>query len=305
MSLTLVVFAGFYQAAHHTVQYANNLAQALHGKLVLLHVKRASMFDPYDHMAESFRQQELNRETDTAAALYRMAGELPTQPTVEVATDLLPIMAQGLAARHRPALFVLSQPDPARRDLSVAGACADLLRAGHYPLLVIPPAAPAGQSPRRILIAADREPFTLTDHAQALQQLLTLPGTELIVAHVSSGVEDDEGCSAALRAVQLSGLVEGLPAPKLRGYEHDNYAGGVFAAVQDTNADLVIVLARERSYLGELFHHSVTAQLLAHCPVPVLVLPVAGEAAPGGLSQSTTDTANQTAGALAGLSPAS
>ena len=64
MSPTLVVFAGFYQAARHTVQYANNLAQALHGKLVLLHVKRASMFDPYDHLAESFRQQELNRETD-------------------------------------------------------------------------------------------------------------------------------------------------------------------------------------------------------------------------------------------------
>ena len=305
MSPTLVVFAGFYQAARHTVQYANHLAQALHGKLVLLHVKRASMFDPYDHMAESFRQQELNRETDTAAALYRMAEELTTQPTVEVATDLLPIMAQDLAARHRPALFVLSQPDPARADASVAGACAELLQAGHYPLLVVPVAAPADQHPRRILIAADREPFTLADHAQALRQVLALPGAELIVAHVSSGVEDDEGCSAALRAVQLSGLVKGLATPGLRGYQHDDYAQGVLAAVQDTSADLVVVLARERSYLGELFHHSVTARLLAHCPVPVLVLPVAGEAAPADLSQSTTDAANWTAGALAGLSPAS
>lgn len=60
-------------------------------------------------------------------------------------------------------------------------------------------------------------------------------------------------------------------------YEHDDYAQGVFAAVQDTKADLVVVLAREPSYLGELFHHSITAQLLAHCPVPVLVLPVAAE----------------------------
>ena len=275
MSPTLVVFAGFYQAARHTVQYASNLALALHGKLVLLHVKRASLFDPYGHMAESFRQQELNRETDTAAALYRMAEELPTQPTVEVATDLLPIMAQDLAARHRPALFVLSQPDPARADASLAGACAELLQAGHYPLLVGPVAAPTDHPPRRILIAADRETFTLTKHAQALHQVLALPGTELIVAHVSSGVEDDEGCSAALRAVQLSGLVQGLATPGLRGYAHDDYAQGVLAAVQDTKADLVIVLARERSYLGELFHRSVTAQLLAHCPVPVLVLPVA------------------------------
>lgn len=277
MALTLVVFAGFYQAARHTVQYANNLALALHGKLVLLHVKRASMFDPYDHMSESLRQEELNRETETAAALYRLAEELPTQPTVEVATDLLPIMAQDLAARHRPALFVLSQPDAVRPDDSVAGACAELLRAGHYPILVVPATAPADHPPRRILIAADREPFMLTKHAQALQQVLALPGTEVIIAHVSSGVEDDEGCSAALRAVQLSGLVKGLDTPKLLGYEHDDYAKGVVAAVQDTKADLVVVLARERSYLGELFHHSVTAQLLAHCPVPILVLPVAAE----------------------------
>ena len=120
--------------------------------------------------------------------------------------------------------------------------------------------------------------------------MLALPGTELIVAHVSSGVEDDEGCSAALRAVQLSGLVQGLATPGLRGYAHDDYAQGVLAAVQDTKADLVIVLARERSYLGELFHRSVTAQLLAHCPVPVLVLPVAvavESVAPAGRATAT------------------
>ncbi|SDY47844.1 adenine nucleotide alpha hydrolase family protein [Hymenobacter psychrophilus] len=32
-------------------------------------------------------------------------------------------------------------------------------------------------------------------------------------------------------------------------------------------------LARQRSYLGEVFHRSVTARLLDRSPVPVLVLP--------------------------------
>ena len=134
MSLNLVVFAGFYPTARHTVHYANNLAQALHGQLVLLHVKRASLFDPYELMAESFRQEELARETETAAALYRLAEELHTQPTVEVATDLLPVVAQDLADRFQPALFVLSQPDeahPAAADLVTS--CAEILRAGNYP----------------------------------------------------------------------------------------------------------------------------------------------------------------------------
>ena len=304
MALTLVVFAGFYATPRHTVHYANTLTQALHGQLVLLHVNRASMFDPYALMAESFHQDELTRQTDTAAALYRLAEELPTQPTVEVATDLLPEVAQDLAKRHRPALFVLSQPDAAQADSSVPQACAELLRAGHFPLLLVPPTIPADQPPRRILIAADREPFTLAANTQPLRQLLALPGAELIVAHVSSGVEDDEGCSAALHAVQVSGLVQGLPTPELRGYQHDSYAEGVLAAVADTKADLVLVLARERSYLGELFHDSVTAQLLAHSPVPVLVLPVAATR-PVPESVDFASAAQYANTVLTGLTPAS
>ena len=304
MPLTLVVFAGFYPTPRHTVHYANTLAQALHGQLVLLHINRASMFDPYALMAESYHQEELNRQTETAAALYRLAEELPTQPTVEVATDLLPEVARDLAKRHHPALFVLSQPDAAQADSSVPQACAELLRAGHFPLLLVPPTVPADQPPRRILIAADAEPFTLAANAQPLRQLLALAGATLVVAHVSSGVEDDAGCSAALRAVQLSGLVEGRPTPELRGYAHDNYAEGVLAAVQDTQADLVIVLARERSYLGELFHTSVTAQLLRHCPVPVLVLPVAAPVAVPDSGKLAT-AAQLTNSVLSGLLPAS
>jgi nucleotide-binding universal stress UspA family protein len=90
-------------------------------------------------------------------------------------------------------------------------------------------------------------------------------------------VEDDESCALALRAVQASGLVEGLPVPELRGYQHAHYEQGVLAAARDMQADLIIVLARQRSYLGELFHRSVTAHLLLHSPVPVLVLPTAAE----------------------------
>ena len=55
ISLILIVFVVFYPTARHTVHYASSLTHALHGKLVLLHVKRASLFDPYELMAENFR----------------------------------------------------------------------------------------------------------------------------------------------------------------------------------------------------------------------------------------------------------
>jgi nucleotide-binding universal stress UspA family protein len=180
----------------------------------------------------------------------------------------------------------------------------EILRAGSYPLLVVSPTAPTEHPPRRIVIAADRESFGLAPEAEALRALLALPGVEVIVAHVSSGVEDDEGCALALRAVQASGLVDGLPTPQLRGYQHEHCEQGVLAAVFDTQADLVVMLARQRSFLGELFHHSVTARLLENCPVPVLVLPVV---APVSVTE-TPDFATAVGYAntvLTGLAPAS
>ena len=305
MSLSLIVFAGFYPPARCAMQYADTLAQALEGRLVLLHVSRASLFDPNDLLAQGYHQQELERQTDTAAILYQEAEGLRTVASVEVATDLLPAVAQDLANRYQPALFVLSQPDEARPAAAdLVTSCAEILRAGNFPLLVVAPNTRHDHPPRRILIAADREAFALTADAQALRPLLALPGTELVVAHVSSGVEDDEGCALALRAVQASSLVDGLPVPELRGYEHDNYAEGVLAAVQDFRADLVVVLARQRSYVGELFHRSVTAQLLVRCPVSVLVLPVAAEVPSRESIGFNTAIQNATA-VLHGLAPAS
>ena len=278
MLLTIVAFAGFYESARHAVHYADTLAEALHGRLVLLHVNRASLYDPYVLVGEGYHQAELSREGDTAAALYRQAEALHTPTTVEIATDLLPAVAQDVAQRHRPVLFVLGQPDLNHPSAaSVAMSCAELLRAGHYPLLVVPMRALATRAPHRMMIAADREPFALAPAAQPLCQLLAQAGSDVVVAHVSSGVEDDAGCGAALRAVQASGLV-GEITPELRGYEYNDYCEGVLAAVHDTQPDLVVMLARKRSFLGELFHRSVTARVLARCPVPVLVLPTGAPA---------------------------
>jgi nucleotide-binding universal stress UspA family protein len=50
-------------------------------------------------------------------------------------------------------------------------------------------------------------------------------------------------------------------------------AEGILQATQSGEVDLVVVLARPRSFWGQLFHHNVTAQVLLHSTVPVLVLP--------------------------------
>ena len=50
-------------------------------------------------------------------------------------------------------------------------------------------------------------------------------------------------------------------------------AEAILQAAQPADFDMVVLVARPHSFLGELFHHSVTAQVLLHSALPVLVLP--------------------------------
>ncbi|MCC3155163.1 universal stress protein [Hymenobacter sp. BT770] len=273
MKLTFVVLTSFYPASQQALEYADALCNAVHGRLLLLHAKRVSFFDPYIFAGEAWHQQELKEEADTKALLDRRVQQLHSRATLEMATDLLPDMARDLAKKHQPALFVLGRPGPEKISFEhLSPVAMELLRVVQLPMLLVPLGAPVPAVPQRVLIAADDEDFALGDTHGAVHQLLTSLRAELTVAHVTP-LEDDASCARALHAVQHSGLTKGLPEPTLRGYQAELPAEGVLAAVRDINAGLVVVMARTRSYLGELFHKSVTAQIIQHSPVPVLVVP--------------------------------
>jgi nucleotide-binding universal stress UspA family protein len=273
MGFSFIVLTTFYPAAQRAVHYADNLASALGGRLVLLHVNRSSVNGLYAFAGEAWKQEELKLATQTSSQLQQMAKQLHTPATVELATDLLPTVAQDLAQRYPAALFVVGLSDADTPTIERLCATAlELLRAAQQPVLVVPRSTRAASPPRRVLLAADQEAFTLPN-AAAVNELLRGLGAELTVAHVST-VEDDAGCAQALQAVEASGLSAGLSTVNLRGYLHLSPAAGLLEALVDTQADLLLVVARSRSYLGELFHRSVTAQVLANCTVPILILPV-------------------------------
>ncbi|OGX88860.1 universal stress protein [Hymenobacter glacialis] len=269
--LTFVAFAEDTAAPNHCLCYASTLAQSVNGQVLQLRVSGQSMTTPGTLTASLFEpdgQQCQSTATDQASEAYK----LHEHPAAQLPPDLPPALVQDLAKHHHPLMFVISQGPPDDEDEEVVDACADLLQT-NYPVLVLPLATPTDHMPRRILIAADREPFRLADNSLPLRELLALPRTKYHVVHVAGALEDGLGYGLAEKAVLGSRLFEGLPAPELLSYEYGNYARGLLAAVQDTRADLIVVLARQRSYFSELFHRSVTARLLQTCPVPVLVLP--------------------------------
>ena len=268
MTASLLILTDFFQAANHALDYATNLARPLNARLVLLNVRRDSVLDP-EHLTGDF--SNLSKEA-VALALNSAARSLPVPVVAEVGYGRVEVAVADAVARHHPALIILGRPDHSDLpDELVQTTSLDLLRHSPYPMLVVPHLVASTAPPRRVLLAVDGEPFSLGTHAGSMQQLFTALEAEVTVLHVSAGHHELD--PAALESVRQTGLLHGLPPAHTRTASNASPARGILQVAQPHDFDLLVVIARERSFLGQLFHHSVTAQLLLDSALPILVLP--------------------------------
>jgi nucleotide-binding universal stress UspA family protein len=171
-------------------------------------------------------------------------------------------------------LVVLGKPDTdAAPDELVSSLSLNLLRAISVPLLVVPIAAAADDVPQKLLLAVDGQAFQLdAPITEAAQQLLQgLSATPVVVQVAAPDADDDP--AAAVATVASSGLAAGLPQVQTHRLRHSTIPGGIVQAAAETQADLLVLVARRRSFLGQLFNSSVSAQVILHSPIPVLLLP--------------------------------
>lgn len=270
MPVSLLILTDFFQAANRALDYATNLAQPLNARLVLLNVRRNSVLDP-ERLTDDF--SNLSKEA-VALALNSVARDLPVPVVAEVGYGRVEVAVADAVARHHPALIVLGRPDHSNLpDELVQTTSLDLLRHAPYPMLMVPHLVASTAPPRRVLLAVDGEPFSLGAHAGTMQQLFTALKAEVTVLHVSAG--HHALAPTALESVRQTGLLLDLPPAHThtRTATNASPARGILQIAQPHDFDLLVVIARERSFLGQLFHHSVTAQVLLDSALPVLVLP--------------------------------
>ena len=271
MTPSLLILTDFFQAANRALDYATNLAQPLGARLVLLHVRRNSMLDP-ERLTGGL--SNLNNEA-LNMALSSMTSNLSVPVVAEVGHGRVATAVADAVDRHHPALIVLGRPNTEDTpDELVRTTALDMLRTAPYPMLVVPYNVQTTRPPRRVLLAADGEAFSLGQHAAAAQRLLHALQAEVTVLHVEEYAGPTATTAAALASVAATGLTAGLPEPiRTLSIVAPAPAEAILRAAQPADFDVVVLIARPRSFFGELFHHSVTAQVLLHSAVPVLVLP--------------------------------
>lgn len=269
MAVSLLVLTNFLPAANCALSYADTLAQAIGAQLVLLYVRRDSVLDP-EHLTG--RVNTLNQEA-IDEALASLTRQLPTPVLTEIGHGQVADAVAETLGRHQPALVVLGHRHTDNMaDELVSTAALDILRAAPQPMLVVPQHAGAATVPRRVLLAVDAEPFGLGAHAGLVRNFFGALPAQLTVLHVSP-TADPAATEAARAAVLRTGLAADLPPVAMLNLPHPGAAEGILQVGAGGEFDMVVLIARPRSFLGELFHRSVTAQVLLHSGLPVLVVP--------------------------------
>ncbi|MCB2408093.1 universal stress protein [Hymenobacter lucidus] len=270
MDLTLLILTDFFQAADRALAYASNLAGPLGAQQVLLNVSRDSVLDP-----ELFTGHLSKQSRAAAKALHSLADNLPGPVTTEVGHGRVAYAVADAIRRHQPALVVLGRSNTEDTpDELVSTTALDLLRTAPQPMLVVPYTVQAARPPRRVLLAVDGEDFSLGEHTSPMRHLLNGLRAKVTVLHLTQEEKVEEAEAELLKIVRRLELTSGLTEPvRILSRAAPDAAEAIISAAQPTNFDLVIVIARPRSFLGQLFHRSVTAQVLLHSAVPVLVLP--------------------------------
>ena len=274
MNPSIVVLTNLSEAAEKTARYAAVLGAPLHAHVTLLHFYQDPVMLAPELAVVAVAQTDRNY-ADTAAGMQALAQRLPGTTDIMVSTLPMPDAVAEAVQRYHPLFLAMGlSPEHDFLDELLHNLVLPVLRATHQPLLLVPEAAPAPIVPRRVLLVLDVEPFRLNAAGKKLAPLLAAWQAAYTVTHVVDGYEPvTPPRRLALADVRASGVVPPDAPLQLHQVPDATAADGILQALADTQADLLVLIARPRSFLGRRFHHSVTAEVLRRSPVPVLLVP--------------------------------
>ncbi|GAB3823919.1 universal stress protein [Hymenobacter jeollabukensis] len=271
MHPAFVVLTDFSPAAERALRYTTRLAEQVDGRLVLLHVYQDPLLEPEAAMVTLPMVLQSRKQILAELAERARQQALPTETHLSI--DTLGDAVTEVVAQHHPLLLALGREQHSTMiDRLLRHQAGPILQTARYPLLLVPECWSADAAPRRLVVAADDHGFWLTPQSLALGELIARWQPSTTVVHVGPAHGPSQA-AVGFEAVRRCELFGPLSDNSLYEVREEATATGILHAAAELQADMLVVLARPHTFLDGLFHRSVTAQLLQHSPVPVLVLP--------------------------------
>lgn len=165
-----------------------------------------------------------------------------------------------------PELVVMgTQGASGLKEVLMGSNTADVIKRGRFPVLAVPQNA-IYRTPKRILLADDGGPLDRAD-LKVLVGIARRSKAEVMVVRVNDPEEDGESADGS----GYDALLGDLPL------SHHSISGNkvntaLHEMAEQVDADLVVLLHRQRGIFENLFHRSTTTKLSMHTHIPLLVL---------------------------------
>jgi len=275
---TIVVLTEAIGSESYLAHFAAALAEPLGARLVLFHAFQDVVMDPEFGYTPAPLAIDTQREIQDALAA--LAARLPVESEVRVVIEPLRDAVEDAIRLYQPMLLVLGGAGRTDDwfDRLFANTSLSILRSAHYPLLLVPEGGPQpARVPRHALVAVDGDPFHLEATGLAARDLFSALQLKCsVVQALTTAADHDQPVIAAARglATVREGLhLDALPDSAFHPVRGHDPADVILQVASGLAADLLVLVARRRSFLGDLFHRSITAQVARRSSVPVLVLP--------------------------------
>jgi nucleotide-binding universal stress UspA family protein len=270
---TIIVPIDFSATALNAARYAADLALHIHASVKLLHVMPlpllvADVPFPYENYGMSI--EEVNKSMD------QLKEELHKRTNDKIAISGL--VTEGVFETQVKGMLIPGMENWVVMGTSGGGAV-NILMFGSFtifaakhlscPVIIVPPGVHYKKI-ENIGLACDMKNVTETVPFDEIKTICSGFSARLFVLYVS---KPDENMYPSVLSetkfmqINLSGI-----HPDFRIVTHEDASEGLAEFVEKAGIDMLMLIAKERNFVENIFHKSITKSLQAHSSVPVMVL---------------------------------
>jgi nucleotide-binding universal stress UspA family protein len=264
----------FSASSLNAVNYATDMASAIHASLALLHVcelplSYTELPIPGDVVTEMIAEAEKRIEKLRADINAKTGGKIRVYAEIKVGSVVNQL--EDYCAPLKPYAVVMSTQGAGAAERFFFGSnTIAVMKRLVWPLIVVPAGAKF-TSIKKIGLACDLKKVVETEPVEEVKTLVKEFNATLDVIHVNT----DEDINYGSEIIEESGALQEMLDELHPSYHFLNQVeieDGLSAFAIAHKLDLLIVVPKKHNIIGRLFHKSHSKQLITHAHVPVMAV---------------------------------
>ncbi|WP_153798079.1 universal stress protein [Foetidibacter luteolus] len=258
----ILLLTDFSEAAAHALEYACVLAGQLKASKLTLYHSFHTLADDFD--AESLGPLPEKLYAVVISRLQALAAPVAARHkeklVIDVAASDNPLEEEintFCAHQHIDLIVMGAKGKTANRETNVGGTAVSIVHNAHYPVMIVPDLVPL-QPVQSALLATDLQPMQ-KEAEETLTGFLRAVHPKLWVLNVDRE-EKNFGPDSSFELRTLHSLL-GDFTPEFLFTEDADTVEGVERIAAEKSAGVIITIHKERSWLYQLLHGSVTERL--------------------------------------------